>query len=78
MDKSGEVRLIELMNLSKSEHTVFVTPPEIPHLPNVKNPLLQYRYSRVRMFEIEREKQSNHSDLATDCGIFKNPNFTDP
>jgi hypothetical protein len=45
-DKSGEVRLIELDASFKSEHTVFVTPPEIPHLPNGEEPPLQYRYSR--------------------------------
>lgn len=55
MDKSGEVQLIELDESFKSEHTVFVTPPEIPHLPNGEEPPLQYRYSRSRMFEIETE-----------------------
>ncbi|XP_012500274.1 PREDICTED: C-myc promoter-binding protein [Propithecus coquereli] len=58
VDKSGEVRLIELDESFKSEHTVFVTPPEIPHLPNGEEPPLQYRYSRGRMFEIEKEKRS--------------------
>lgn len=46
MDKNGEMRLIELDESFKSEHTVFVTPPEIPHLPNGEEPPLQYRYSR--------------------------------
>ncbi|CAH6872352.1 C-myc promoter-binding protein [Phodopus roborovskii] len=45
MDKSGEVRLIELDASFKSEHTVFVTPPEIPHLPNGEEPPLQYSYN---------------------------------
>uniref|UniRef100_G1SU64 DENN domain containing 4A n=1 Tax=Oryctolagus cuniculus TaxID=9986 RepID=G1SU64_RABIT len=45
MDKSGEVRLIELDESFKSEHTVFVTPPEIPCLPNGEEPPLQYSYS---------------------------------
>ncbi|XP_037689578.1 C-myc promoter-binding protein isoform X6 [Choloepus didactylus] len=45
MDKSGEVRLIELDESFKSEHTVFVTPPEIPHLPNGEEPPLQYSYN---------------------------------
>ncbi|NP_001156389.1 C-myc promoter-binding protein isoform X1 [Mus musculus] len=44
-DKSGEVRLIELDASFKSEHTVFVTPPEIPHLPNGEEPPLQYSYN---------------------------------
>ncbi|KAL2790696.1 C-myc promoter-binding protein isoform 3 [Daubentonia madagascariensis] len=45
MEKSGEVRLIELDESFKSEHTVFVTPPEIPHLPNGEEPPLQYSYN---------------------------------
>ncbi|KAM6202714.1 C-myc promoter-binding protein isoform 2-T2 [Rhynchocyon petersi] len=45
MDKSGDVRLIELDESFKSEHTVFVTPPEIPHLPNGEEPPLQYSYN---------------------------------
>ncbi|XP_013000913.1 C-myc promoter-binding protein isoform X6 [Cavia porcellus] len=45
MDKSGEVQLIELDESFKSEHTVFVTPPEIPHLPNGEEPPLQYSYN---------------------------------
>ncbi|XP_012614120.2 C-myc promoter-binding protein isoform X6 [Microcebus murinus] len=44
VDKS-EVRLIELDESFKSEHTVFVTPPEIPHLPNGEEPPLQYSYN---------------------------------
>ncbi|XP_045141785.1 C-myc promoter-binding protein isoform X2 [Echinops telfairi] len=45
MDKSGDVRLIELDESFRSEHTVFVTPPEIPHLPNGEEPPLQYSYN---------------------------------
>ncbi|XP_045057193.2 C-myc promoter-binding protein isoform X7 [Desmodus rotundus] len=45
MDKSCEMRLIELDESFKSEHTVFVTPPEIPHLPNGEEPPLQYSYN---------------------------------
>ncbi|XP_076984366.1 C-myc promoter-binding protein isoform X5 [Tamandua tetradactyla] len=45
MDKSGDVRLIELDESFKSEHTVFVTPPEIPHLPSGEEPPLQYSYN---------------------------------
>ncbi|XP_006886706.1 PREDICTED: C-myc promoter-binding protein isoform X2 [Elephantulus edwardii] len=44
-DKSVDVRLIELDESFKSEHTVFVTPPEIPHLPNGEEPPLQYSYN---------------------------------
>uniref|UniRef100_A0A8C8AU11 DENN domain containing 4A n=1 Tax=Otus sunia TaxID=257818 RepID=A0A8C8AU11_9STRI len=43
MDKTGETRLIELDESYKSEHTVFITPPEIPHLPNGEEHPLQYR-----------------------------------
>lgn len=42
-DKTGEMRLIELDESYKSEHTVFITPPEIPHLPNGEEHPLQYR-----------------------------------
>uniref|UniRef100_A0A8C3V545 DENN domain containing 4A n=1 Tax=Catharus ustulatus TaxID=91951 RepID=A0A8C3V545_CATUS len=45
MDKTGETRLIELDESYKSEHTVFITPPEIPHLPNGEEHPLQYRYN---------------------------------
>ncbi|XP_058397851.1 C-myc promoter-binding protein isoform X1 [Diceros bicornis minor] len=45
MDKNGELRLIELDESFKSEHTVFVTPPEIPHLPNGEELPLQYSYN---------------------------------
>ncbi|XP_006831582.1 PREDICTED: C-myc promoter-binding protein isoform X2 [Chrysochloris asiatica] len=60
MDKSGEVRLIELDESFKSEHTVFVTPPEIPHLPNGEEPPLQYSYNgfpvlRNNLFERPEE-----------------------
>nr|XP_033775858.1 C-myc promoter-binding protein isoform X2 [Geotrypetes seraphini] len=45
MDKSGEMHLIELDESYKSEHTVFITPPEIPHLPNGEEYPLKYSYS---------------------------------
>ncbi|KAM5292661.1 C-myc promoter-binding protein isoform 2-T2 [Ctenodactylus gundi] len=44
-DRSGEARLIELDESFRSEHTVFVTPPELPHLPNGEEPPLQYSYN---------------------------------
>lgn len=56
MDKSGEVRLIELDSSFKSEHTVFVTPPEIPHLPNGEEPPLQYRYSITQCMRMTEEQ----------------------
>ncbi|XP_020661333.3 C-myc promoter-binding protein isoform X1 [Pogona vitticeps] len=44
-DKTGEIRLIELDESYKSEHTVFITPPEIPHLPNGEELPSQYSYN---------------------------------
>uniref|UniRef100_A0A8C5SRK7 UDENN domain-containing protein n=1 Tax=Laticauda laticaudata TaxID=8630 RepID=A0A8C5SRK7_LATLA len=45
IDKTGDTRLIELDESHKSEHTVFVTPPEIPHLPNGEELPYQYSYN---------------------------------
>lgn len=64
MDKSGEMRLIELDESFKSEHTVFVTPPEIPHLPNGEEPPLQYRYSRRKCVRLKERSKSIIYDVA--------------
>ncbi|NXG45187.1 MYCPP protein, partial [Psilopogon haemacephalus] len=53
MDKSGETRLIELDESYKSEHTVFITPPEIPHLPNGEEHPLQYSYNGFPVLKLE-------------------------
>ncbi|CAM5145876.1 unnamed protein product [Eretmochelys imbricata] len=53
MDKSGETRLIELDESYKSEHTVFITPPEIPHLPNGEEHPLQYSYSGFPVLKLD-------------------------
>lgn len=45
VDKSGDMRLIELDESHKSEHTVFITPPEIPHLPNGEEHPKKYSYN---------------------------------
>ncbi|XP_033023860.1 C-myc promoter-binding protein [Lacerta agilis] len=45
MDRTGDTRLIELDESYRSEHTVFITPPEIPHLPNGEEVPSQYSYS---------------------------------
>ncbi|KAG9489026.1 hypothetical protein GDO78_005171 [Eleutherodactylus coqui] len=45
VDKSGDMRLIELDESHRSEHTVFITPPEIPHLPNGEEHPKNYSYS---------------------------------
>ncbi|XP_015282626.1 PREDICTED: C-myc promoter-binding protein [Gekko japonicus] len=44
-DRTGDVRLIELDESYRSEHTVFITPPEIPHLPNGEELPSQYSYN---------------------------------
>ncbi|XP_061451053.1 C-myc promoter-binding protein isoform X2 [Rhineura floridana] len=45
MDKTGDTQLMELDESYKSEHTVFITPPEIPHLPNGEEVPSQYSYN---------------------------------
>uniref|UniRef100_A0A8C8SP93 DENN domain containing 4A n=1 Tax=Pelusios castaneus TaxID=367368 RepID=A0A8C8SP93_9SAUR len=52
-DKSGETRLIELDESYKSEHTVFITPPEIPHLPNGEEHPLQYSYNGFPVLKLD-------------------------
>lgn len=53
MDKTGETRLIELDESYRSEHTVFITPPEIPHLPNGEEHPLQYSYNGFPVLRLE-------------------------
>ncbi|NXN06889.1 MYCPP protein, partial [Indicator maculatus] len=53
MDKTGEARLIELDESYKSEHTVFITPPEIPHLPNGEEHPLQYSYNGFPVLKLD-------------------------
>ncbi|XP_014432078.2 C-myc promoter-binding protein [Pelodiscus sinensis] len=53
MDRSGETRLIELDESYKSEHTVFITPPEIPHLPNGEEHPLQYSYNGFPVLKLD-------------------------
>ncbi|XP_019389377.1 PREDICTED: C-myc promoter-binding protein isoform X1 [Crocodylus porosus] len=53
MDKTGETRLIELDESYKSEHTVFITPPEIPHLPNGEEHPLQYSYNEFPVLKLD-------------------------
>ncbi|NXT82664.1 MYCPP protein, partial [Zapornia atra] len=52
-DKIGETRLIELDESYKSEHTVFITPPEIPHLPNGEEHPLQYSYNGFPVLKLD-------------------------
>uniref|UniRef100_A0A8C7K522 DENN domain containing 4A n=1 Tax=Oncorhynchus kisutch TaxID=8019 RepID=A0A8C7K522_ONCKI len=42
-DKPDETRLIEIDESQRSEHTVFITPPELPHLPDGEEHPLCYR-----------------------------------
>ncbi|KAM4675193.1 C-myc promoter-binding protein [Discoglossus pictus] len=44
-DRPADMRLIELDDSHRSEHTVFITPPEIPHLPNGEEHPLKYSYN---------------------------------
>ncbi|XP_072888841.1 C-myc promoter-binding protein isoform X3 [Hemitrygon akajei] len=43
-ERIEDLRLIELDESHKSEHTVFITPPELPSLPNEEEYPLQYSY----------------------------------
>ncbi|NXC51093.1 MYCPP protein, partial [Penelope pileata] len=52
-DRTGETRLIELDESYKSEHTVFITPPEIPHLPNGEEHPLQYSYNGFPVLKLD-------------------------
>ncbi|KAG8440772.1 hypothetical protein GDO86_006491 [Hymenochirus boettgeri] len=53
MDRPGEMRLIELDESQRSEHTVFVTPPEIPHLPNGEELPKNYSYNGFPILTLE-------------------------
>ncbi|XP_078097285.1 C-myc promoter-binding protein isoform X2 [Mustelus asterias] len=44
-ERPDDVRLIELDESHRSEHTVFITPPELPSLPNGEEYPLQYSYT---------------------------------
>ncbi|GCB84947.1 hypothetical protein scyTo_0025666 [Scyliorhinus torazame] len=43
-ERPDDARLIELDESHRSEHTVFITPPELPSLPNGEEYPLRYRY----------------------------------
>lgn len=44
-DKPEDTRLIELDKSHRSEHTVFISPPELPALPEGEEPPMVYSYS---------------------------------
>lgn len=45
-DRPEDTRLIETDESQRSEHTVFITPPELPALPEGEECPLLYRYSK--------------------------------
>ncbi|MGH0187097.1 UNVERIFIED_CONTAM: hypothetical protein FKN15_023697 [Acipenser sinensis] len=53
LDKLEEMRLIELDESQRSEHTVFITPPELPALPDGEEHPLQYSYSGFPVLILE-------------------------
>lgn len=42
-DKPEDTRLIELDKSQRSEHTVYITPPDLPALPEGEEPPMVYR-----------------------------------
>ncbi|XP_063045135.1 C-myc promoter-binding protein-like isoform X3 [Engraulis encrasicolus] len=52
-ERSEEGRLIELDESQKSEHTVFITPPELPSLPEGEEHPLCYSYSGFPVLTVE-------------------------
>ncbi|MBN3282941.1 MYCPP protein, partial [Polyodon spathula] len=53
LDKLEEMRLIELDESQRSEHTVFITPPELPALPDGEEHPLQYSYNGFPVLILE-------------------------
>ncbi|XP_045076410.1 C-myc promoter-binding protein-like, partial [Coregonus clupeaformis] len=52
-DKPDETRLIEIDESQRSEHTVFITPPEIPHLPDGEEYPLCYSYAGFPVLSLD-------------------------
>ncbi|KAG7473361.1 hypothetical protein MATL_G00095030 [Megalops atlanticus] len=52
-DRPEETRLIELDESHRSEHTVFITPPELPPLPEGEEYPLHYSYSGFPVLRLE-------------------------
>ncbi|XP_005990168.1 C-myc promoter-binding protein isoform X3 [Latimeria chalumnae] len=53
MERPDETRLIELDESHRSEHTVFITPPELPPLPDGEEYPLQYSYNGFPVLKLE-------------------------
>ncbi|XP_038125591.1 C-myc promoter-binding protein-like isoform X3 [Cyprinodon tularosa] len=52
-DRPDETRLIEIDESQRSEHTVFITPPELPSLPDGEEYPLCYRYDGFPVLTLE-------------------------
>ncbi|XP_047219180.1 C-myc promoter-binding protein-like isoform X5 [Girardinichthys multiradiatus] len=52
-DRPDETRLIEIDESQRSEHTVFITPPELPPLPDGEEYPLCYRYDGFPVLTLE-------------------------
>ncbi|KAM7405735.1 hypothetical protein PAMP_000162 [Pampus punctatissimus] len=52
-DKPEEARLIEIDESQRSEHTVFITPPELPPLPEGEEHPLCYRYDGFPVLSLD-------------------------
>uniref|UniRef100_A0A8C6NLC8 DENN domain containing 4A n=1 Tax=Nothobranchius furzeri TaxID=105023 RepID=A0A8C6NLC8_NOTFU len=52
-DKTEEARLIEIDESQRSEHTVFITPPELPPLPDGEEHPLCYRYDGFPVLSLD-------------------------
>uniref|UniRef100_A0A673WSH9 DENN domain containing 4A n=1 Tax=Salmo trutta TaxID=8032 RepID=A0A673WSH9_SALTR len=52
-DKPDETRLIEIDESQRSEHTVFITPPELPHLPDGEEHPLCYSYAGFPVLSVD-------------------------
>lgn len=62
-ERPEETRLIELDESHRSEHTVYVNPPELPPLPQGEEHPLRYRYDS----EHQQDTPSQHHWQA-ECG----------
>lgn len=60
-ERPEETRLIELDESHRSEHTVYVNPPELPPLPQGEEYPLCYRYRSVRVPE-QRHLEAERGD----------------
>ncbi|KAM9764999.1 C-myc promoter-binding protein-like isoform 2-T3 [Menidia menidia] len=52
-DRAEETRLIEIDESQRSEHTVFITPPELPPLPEGEEHPLCYRYDGFPVLSLD-------------------------